>query len=145
MIEPFISEGDQVENVLLQLNTRLNLFADSTLSVSRELQGVAAYYDPAEPTITGIVTVIKDPKHETLKKDDILVAPSTTPDYVDAIRKCKAIITDWGGQTSHAAIISRELKKPCLIGTNYASQVLHNGDTIRIDLKRGIVELVRGA
>jgi pyruvate,water dikinase len=62
---------------------------------------------------------------------------------MDVIRKCKAIIADWGGQTSHAAIVSRELQKPCIIGTNYASQVLKNGDVIKIDFKQGIIEVIK--
>lgn len=143
MNDPFIAEGSQVEKALKQLNARLNLFTDSTLLESNELQGVTTYYDPAEPSIIGIVTVIKDPKHETINKDDILVATSTTPDYMEAIRHCKAIITDWGGQTSHAAITSRELKKPCIIGTNFASQILKNGDKIRMNLDKGVIEVIR--
>ena len=142
MTEPFIAEGEQVDKVLEQLNSRLNFLAQTTVSSLDRLKGVATYYDPSWSEVIGTVAVIRNPKVEILKKDEILVAPSTTPDYMDAIRKCKAIVTDWGGQTSHAAIISRELRKPCIIGTNYASQILKNGDKIRIDLKQGIIEII---
>jgi phosphohistidine swiveling domain-containing protein len=142
MQDPFIAEGKQVDRALEQLHSRLNLFADADVVSLDRLQGVTAYYDPAEPTLEGPVSVIRNPKVETLKSGEILVAPSTTPDYMNAIRLCKAIVTDWGGQTSHAAIASRELKKPCIIGVNYASQVLRNGDKIRLDLEHGIIEVL---
>jgi phosphohistidine swiveling domain-containing protein len=143
MDDPFIAEGGQADKLLEQLNSRLNFLAASEVPLMERLQGVVAYSDPAEPEVTGIVAVIKNPKLETLKVGEILVAPSTTPDYMDVIRKCKAIIADWGGQTSHAAIVSRELQKPCIIGTNYASQVLKNGDVIKIDFKQGIIEVIK--
>lgn len=143
MDNPFIAEGEQADKLLEQLNSRLNFLAASEVSLMERLQGLTTYYDPAEPEMTGIVTVIKNPKGETLRTGEILVAPSTTPDYMEAIRKSKAIITDWGGQTSHAAIVSRELQKPCIIGTNYASQVLKNGDEIKIDFKQGIIEVIK--
>lgn len=143
MVDPFIAEGGQADKLLEQLNSRLNFLAASEVPLVERLQGVVTYSDPAEPEVTGIVAVIKNPKVETLRIGEILVAPSTTPDYMDVIRKCKAIIADWGGQTSHAAIVSRELQKPCIIGTNYASQVLKNGDEIKIDFKQGIIEVIK--
>jgi phosphohistidine swiveling domain-containing protein len=144
MSEPFIAEGDETDKLLERLNYRLNFLAQASIPSIEKLEGITVYYDPSEPEMIGIVRVIKDPKVETLKGGEILVAPSTTPDYMDAIRKCKAIVTDWGGQTSHAAIVSRELRKPCIIGTNYGSQVLRNEDEIRIDFRQGIIEILKG-
>lgn len=143
MRDPFVAEGSQVDRVLEQLNSRLDFLASRAGVLLDILQGVTVYYDPAEPIVTGTVTVIRNPKTETLKRGEILVAPSTTPDYMNAIRLCKAILTDWGGQTSHAAIISRELRKPCIIGTNHASQVLRNGDKVRLDLRHGMIEILK--
>jgi len=145
MRDPFIAEGERVDKVLEQLNSGLNFLAGVAVRPADRLHGVAAYFDPAEPIVTGTVRVIRDPKAETLKTGEILVATNTTPDYMDAIRRCKAIVTDWGSQGCHAAIVSRELGKPCIIGTNYASQVLRNGDRIRLDLKQGTVEVLKGA
>jgi len=142
MKEPFIAEGNYAENILNQLNSRLNFMVSSDLKAFDMVQGVAIYYDKSQPILTGKVRIIRNPKSEILKNDEILVAPSTTPDYMDAIRRSKAIVTDWGGQTSHAAITSRELKKPCIIGTNYASQVLKNGDKIQIDFNKGKIEII---
>ena len=143
MTDPFIAEGKQAEKLLLQLDARFCLFeTDSDLLAVESLQGVTAFYDKSKPVIDGCVHVIADPKLESLERGEILVAPSTTPDYMEAIRRCSAIVTDWGGQTSHAATVARELHKPCIIGTNYASQVLKNGDRVRLDFSSGIIQIV---
>jgi phosphoenolpyruvate synthase/pyruvate phosphate dikinase len=63
---------------------------------------------------------------------DIIVAPITTPDMIVALRLAKGIITDEGGITCHAAIVSRELKKPCVIGTKTATKQINDGDLIEI-------------
>ena len=144
MPEPFIAEGAEADKAIEQLNSRLNFLAEAQADTFEKLQGVTVYYDPAEPEMVGTARVVKDPKAQALQSGQILVAPSTTPDYMDAIRRCKAIVTDWGGQTSHAAIVSRELKKPCIIGTNYASQVLRDGHKLRLHFRQGVVELVEG-
>ncbi|MCL2382990.1 MAG: PEP-utilizing enzyme [Oscillospiraceae bacterium] len=141
MNEPFIVEGKEVENVISELDVRLNLLKHS-VGERETLKGVATFYNKEQPTISGVVRVIKDPKIEKLEEGEILVAPSTTPDYLDAMNKCKTIITDWGGQTSHAAIVSREMRKPCIIGTNFASRILKNGDEIKIDFEKGTIEIV---
>jgi phosphoenolpyruvate synthase/pyruvate phosphate dikinase len=74
---------------------------------------------------------------------DILVANQTTPEFVPAMKKAKAIITDQGGITSHAAIIARELKVPCIIGTKIATRVLKDGDIVEVDANAGIVKILK--
>lgn len=64
---------------------------------------------------------------------DILVAPMTSPDYIVAMDKAAGFITDEGGVTCHAAIISREMKKPCIVGTQCATELLKDGDYIELD------------
>lgn len=76
---------------------------------------------------------------EKFKPGDILVTGMTRPEFVGLMRKAKAIITDEGGVTCHAAIISRELKIPCVIGTKIATQVLRDGDKVEVDADRGVV------
>lgn len=73
----------------------------------------------------------------------ILVAPMTSPTYLPAIKKAKAIITDEGGLTCHAAIIAREMKIPCVIGTKIATQVLRNDDLIEVDADNGIIRRLK--
>jgi phosphohistidine swiveling domain-containing protein len=70
---------------------------------------------------------------------DILVSPMTLPSFLPAIKKSSAIVTDEGGFLSHAAIISRELKKPCIIGTKIATKVLKDNDMIEVDANKGTV------
>lgn len=71
--------------------------------------------------------------------DEILVCNMTSPDYFTLMQKCAGIITDGGGILSHAAIVARELGKPCIVGTEKATQVLKNGDFIEVDADNGIV------
>ncbi len=80
---------------------------------------------------------------EKFKKGNILVTEMTRPDTILACRKAAAIITDEGGITSHAAIIAREFKIPCVIGTKIATQVLKDGDLIEVDASKGIVKIIK--
>ncbi len=74
-----------------------------------------------------------------LHPNDILVCKMTTPDYVPLMQQAAAIVTDLGGVLSHAAIIARELKKPCVTGTGQATTVLKPGQTVTVDADKGIV------
>jgi len=97
----------------------------------------------ASPGIgTGPVKIVAGPK-EILKvtAGDILVAKMTSPDYVPAMKKAVAIITDEGGLTSHAAIVSRELGVPCVVGTKYATAKLKEGTVVSVDGSAGQVFL----
>jgi len=78
-----------------------------------------------------------------LKRGEILVTPMTTPDFVLAVKKSAAIVTDEGGMTCHAAIIAREMNKPCIIGTKIATKVLKDGDLVEVDANRGIVKILK--
>jgi pyruvate,water dikinase len=69
----------------------------------------------------------------------------TRPEYVPLMRLALAIVTDEGGITCHAAIVSRELKKPCIIGTKIATQVLHDGDLVEVDADAGVVRVIEQA
>lgn len=74
---------------------------------------------------------------------DILVASMTDPRYLPTMKRSAAIITDEGGITCHAAIVSRELKKPCIIGTKIATKVLKDGNEIEVNANKGIVRIIR--
>lgn len=73
-----------------------------------------------------------------MQEGDILVARMTTPEIVPAVRQAAAIVTDEGGITCHAAIVSRELKIPCVVGTRFATKVLTDGDVIEVHAREGI-------
>jgi len=94
---------------------------------------------PASPGIAwGQVVIIQSSREITkIKEGDILVTEMTNPDFVPAMKKSAAILTDRGGRTSHAAIVSRELGIPCIVGTEKATKILKNGQTITIDATNG--------
>lgn len=75
-----------------------------------------------------------------MKKGDILVSSMTAPDYITGLRKAAAVVTDEGGMTCHAAIVSRELKIPGIVGTKIATQILKDGDLVEVDAINGIVK-----
>jgi len=77
---------------------------------------------------------------EQLNEDEILVTAATNPAFVISMKRAAAIVTDEGGITCHAAIISRELKKPCVVGTKYAMQFLKTGDLLEVDAANGKVK-----
>ncbi|MFA6098891.1 MAG: PEP-utilizing enzyme [Patescibacteria group bacterium] len=105
---------------------------------SIDLRGQVAF--GPEKNIIGRVQIVRNSADiRRFKLRGILVAHMTTPNYLPAIRKAAAIVTDEGGLTCHAAIIARELKKPCIIGTKIATLVLKNGDKVEVDANKGII------
>lgn len=89
---------------------------------------------------TGRVRILLTPKDiDKLENGEVLVAPMTSPDYTMAMRKASAIITDEGGMTCHAAIVSRELGKPCIVATSIATKALKDGELVEVDAERGLV------
>lgn len=95
--------------------------------------------------VQGKVRIILDPSAEgkKFKEGMVLVASMTTPDFVALIKRAKAIVTDEGGLLCHAAIVSREFKKPCIIGTKIATQVLKDGDLVEVDANKGLVKILK--
>ena len=77
-----------------------------------------------------------------LPSDFILVANSTHPKDIQLIQKCSAMVIDEGGILSHATIISRELKKPCIVGTKIATKVFKDGDVVEVDANTGIIRKI---
>ena len=100
---------------------------------------------PASPgQVAGKAHVILDPSMiDEYKEGEILVTEMTAPDWVPAMKKAKAIVTDSGGMTCHASIVSRELGIPCIVGTKSrgeaATESIHSGDDITVDATHGVV------
>ncbi|NYZ78559.1 phosphoenolpyruvate synthase, partial [Candidatus Micrarchaeota archaeon] len=113
--------------------------AESATSVANAemiLRGVGA----SPGVAVGKVKLIPTAKDiDKMEKGEILVTEMTSPDYVPAMKKAAAIVTNAGGATCHAAIVSRELGVPCIVGTKNATEVLHTGDLITVDAKMGVV------
>ena len=78
-----------------------------------------------------------------MNQGDIMVAHTTFPSLVPAMKKAVAIITEDGGITCHAAIVARELKTPCVTGIKTITQVLKDGDEIEVDADNGLVRMLK--
>ncbi len=90
--------------------------------------------------VAGRVRVLRSPSEgKLLEAGEILVAPMTNPDWVPVIRRAGALVTDSGGTTCHAAIVSRELGVPCIVGARRATELLHDGMTVTVDATHGAV------
>jgi pyruvate,water dikinase len=90
------------------------------------------------------VRIVKNQRQvQEVKNGEIIVSPMTTPDFMPAMKKAVAFVTDEGGITCHAAIVAREMKKPCIIGTKIATKVLKDGDLVEVDANKGIVKILK--
>jgi pyruvate, water dikinase len=89
---------------------------------------------------SGRVRLMEDPRNtDAFATGEVLVAHMTTPDWVPLMRRAKAIVTDSGGMTCHAAIVSRELGIPCIAGTGDATRTLRDGELVTVDATHGVV------
>jgi len=94
--------------------------------------------------VVGIVKVIKSSEElDKIKSGDVLVAIMTFPNYIAAMEKASAFVTDEGGILCHAAIVAREMSKPCIIATKIATKVLHDGDLVEVDADKGVVKIIK--
>lgn len=127
--------GRQAENYLKKFN-----FKKIKIINASELKGTPAFIGKAK----GKVKIINLPQEMgKMNKNDIIVAHTTFPSLVPAMKKAAAIITDDGGITCHAAIVARELKIPCVVGTKIATQILKDGDLVEVDAHKGIVKIIK--
>lgn len=105
-----------------------------------QVSGTIAYKGKAK----GIARIIFNPfKVAVFNKGDILITGMTRPDYLPLMEKSSAIVTDVGGMLCHAAIVSRELKKPCIIGTQFATKKFKDGDLVEVDAEKGVVRKIK--
>lgn len=122
--------GDQVDELE-------QLMASERLKQTDVIKGMTGYPGKAK----GVVRVVLDPfKPGEFNKGDILVTGMTRPEFMPLIKKAGAIVTDVGGILCHAAITARELKKPCVIGTEIATKALKSGKGISVDAELGIIK-----
>ena len=125
--------GDQVKKI------EALVFADNKIT---ELKGVSAY--PGK--VIAIARVINDPKlGARLKKGEVLISGMTRPEFLPIMQRASAFVTDAGGVLAHAAIVARELKKPCITGTRVATKVFKDGDLVEVDANIGVVKILKKA
>jgi phosphohistidine swiveling domain-containing protein len=115
---------------------------DRGVSDARGLKGVPAYPGSVKGIVKVLITDFSTAKQD-IPDGRVIVAVHTNPEYAALLRKAKAIVTDEGGILSHAAIISRELKIPCVIGTKIATKVLKDGDLVEVNANDGIVKIIK--
>jgi pyruvate,water dikinase len=102
------------------------------------IKGIAA---GRRGSAVGIARIVSSPDEaaKVMHKGDILVTDMTNPDYVPFMKMAGAIVTDKGGVTAHAAIVSRELGIPCVVGTEKATQLMFNGKEYTVDSRSGVI------
>lgn len=116
-----------------------NLHHEAIQHNVKELSGMPAFLGVARGRVK-IINTVADMKK--MKQGDILVSIATSPTILPAMAKAAAFVTDTGGITCHAAIVARELKTPCVIGTKIATKVLKDGDRVEVDAMRGLVKKI---
>jgi len=102
-----------------------------------EIKGTSAF----PGIVKGKIKLINLPEEMTkMEYGDVLVSTATSPNIISAIKKASAIVTNEGGLTCHAAIVSREFKIPCVVGTKIATHVFKDGDIVEVDADSGIIK-----
>ena len=114
-------------------------FVEKKHEVVKEIKGQSACKGKVQGKVRIIMSKKDIPK---LEVGEILVTAMTTPEYLPAMHKSVAFITDEGGITCHAAIVARELRKPCIIGTKNATKVLKDGDLVEVDADKGLIKII---
>ncbi|MDO8499224.1 MAG: PEP-utilizing enzyme [bacterium] len=112
------------------------------LSAATQLKGFSASPGQARGKVK---VVMNRDQLNKIMPGDILVSPMTTPAYLPAMTKAAAFVTDEGGIICHAAIVAREMKKPCIVGTKVATKILQDGDLVEVDAHNGIVKIIERA
>ncbi len=125
-------EGDKIEKIL-EKEMGKGEGRDNNLRV---LKGMPAY----KGRVRGKVKIVSKDNLNKFQKGEVLVTTMTSPDFMPILDKALAIVTDEGGVTCHAAIVAREMKIPCIVGTKIATQVLEDGDIIKVDAIKGVVK-----
>lgn len=136
--------GDKKQEQILTNEKSLDVIYNKFLKIKIKgkiglIQGRSAY--PGR--IRGVVYKSINQKKKKPKRKSVLVVSMTHPKDIALIRESSAIITDEGGILSHAAIISRELRIPCIIGTKIATKVLKDGDLVEVDANKGVVRIIK--
>lgn len=117
-----------------------NALEKKIIGEASEIKGRVAY----QGVVKGKVKIVNSiNEFSKVKKGDIIVSIMTRPEMVPVLKRAAAIVTDEGGMTCHAAIVSRELKKPCIVGTDKATAVLKDGDLVEVDADKGVVKIIK--
>jgi len=134
-----ILEDGNVSCVTGNEYNKVNKFIRKEINQRSKVNGVIA----SKGKIRGRAKIIfRSKEFSKMKKGDILITNMTTPQMVGIMQKAAAFVTDEGGITCHAAIISREMNKPCIMKTKIATQVFKDGDLLEVDANKGVVKKI---
>lgn len=132
-----IVTGDKIKEFCEKNNI---VIREPEIQSQTEVKGMTAQKGVVRGKVRVIYTEEELGKIKT--EEDILVTPMTRPEFVPAIKIAGAFVTDEGGIVCHAAIISRELKKPCIVGTKNATKIFKDGDLVEVDADNGMVKIL---
>ncbi len=111
-------------------------------SDKKRLVGMVASVGNQNPMVAKAKIVMDPSNLKDFPEGSVLVASMTSPDYVILMRKASAVVTDTGGTTSHAAIVSREIGIPCIVGTKFATQLIKDNDNVEINTSSGVIKIL---
>ncbi|MEX1014085.1 MAG: PEP-utilizing enzyme, partial [Candidatus Paceibacterota bacterium] len=124
------NQNIDLDNIEQQLSFKIN---------NRIINGDSA----SKGRVVGYARIILDvSNYNVFNEGDILITSMTRPEFVPLMKKSSAIITNEGGITCHAAIVSRELRKPCITGTKFATQIIKDGDKVEVNADEGMVKII---
>lgn len=133
-VKYFVGKLSDFENSKIEYK-----FESEVVELVREIKGQVAF----KGVVQGVVRIIRRKDQVALVEvGEIIVSPMTISDFLPAMKLAAAFVTDEGGITCHAAIVAREFKKPCIIGTKIATQVLKDGDLVEVDADYGVVRIL---
>lgn len=147
-----LTQRDNLAIVSSSADQNIVLMGDEAMVLKKDLEMVNVEDDRRE--IKGVIAqkgcvrgevkiILTGDDISKVGEGDVLVTSMTRPEWVGGIQRASAIITDVGGTLCHAAIIARELQKPCIIGTKIATRVLKDGDIVEVDADNGIVRIIK--
>lgn len=136
----FYTTGEEVVGIWQKFDFIDNVFSNKNKTNKEKITGNPAF----KGKTTGKVKVVADNSElSKVKQGDILVTSMTTPDFVPAMERASGFVTNEGGILCHAAVIAREMEKPCIVGTGNATEVLEDGDRVEVDAQEGIINILQ--
>ncbi|MEK7575405.1 MAG: PEP-utilizing enzyme [Patescibacteria group bacterium] len=138
VVDDIVLSEAEFQKLEKEFDFRLELEPD--VSGVKEIKGQVA----CPGKVTGKVRLLmKNTDIGLVERGEILVTSMTVPTFLPAMERAAAFVTNEGGITCHAAIVAREMKKPCIIGTKIATKVLKDGDLVEVDAERGEVKIIK--
>lgn len=134
-----VMEAGQVQCLSGKAADKVRVFLHEKVGNTSEVRGAIAFTGKARGSAR---LIFGTDDFSKVKAGDIIVTSMTNPHMIPIMKKAAAFVTDEGGITCHAAILAREMKKPCIIGTKIATKVFKDGDRIEVDADKGIVRKI---